>query len=194
MLETPLVGRYSNEGRKLVFGPPVAYSLLVRIVLWGGILMALVGGFIAPTIGIELPLYREWWQWVGVGLGFSGGLAAMSMSAVMFDLRAKAYSRRQGPGLFKQITRGGLDRLDAIVLVTEPNGRLTAGSVTYHLVLHWKARAEPLLVLGTYTSQLPMGVPLETGAGPLREIGRRYAESLGLMFYDNAHFPSPRPV
>jgi hypothetical protein len=118
-------------------------------------------------------------------------LAALSLQSVAFDLRERQYRRRQGPGATLRGTKGTFDRLDAVVLIAEPEPVL--GGVTYHLVLHWKALSEPSMVLQSDTRAVPSGAPLNHGAAALRDVGMRYARALGLPFYDNAHFPSGNP-
>jgi hypothetical protein len=92
------------------------------------------------------------------------------------------------------MTRGKISDLDALVLIAEPNARVMQGGVTYHLVLHWKNQKEPSLVVQQETRALPPGMPLNAGAGYLLQVGIKYANALGIKYYDNSHFPSANPV
>lgn len=188
MLETPLFGRFQGE-RRLAFLPPAIYLGLVRGCVGGGILMVLYGLFFDVAA-----FYPQWWQMVGTLLTGAGVLAAFSLHSVTFDLRERVYRRRQGPGMFPNMTQGRLDELDAVVLIAEPNSRLMAGGVTYHLMLHWKGMKEPPMVLQQDTRVLPSGMALNYGAAALLDVGFRYAKALGIPFYDNAHFPSRNPM
>lgn len=189
MIETPIVGRYVGEDRKLVFGPPLAYHQFVWAV--GG-----VGGFmfVAPFLSDSLPFYPNWWHLTGLAVFLAAFLASLSFQVITFDLKERTYRRRQGPGMMPRLTQGSFSDLDAVVAITEPRNVL-GGGVTYHVVLHWKAdRRQPLLVLLQETRNLPPGMPLNASAGAILPVGHRYAQSLGLPFYDNTHFPSPCPV
>ncbi|RYG48727.1 hypothetical protein EON79_03615 [bacterium] len=188
MLETPLYGKFQGE-RRLAFLPPAIYLALVRICMGGGALMIVYGLFF--EVGA---FYPEWWQMIGFLVALAGVLASFALQSVTFDLRERTYVRRQGPGLFPSMTRGRLDELDAVVLISEPNSRLMAGGVTYHLMLHWKGVKEPPMVLQQDTRVLPSGMPLNHGAAQILTVGSRYAKALGVSFYDNSHFPSANPV
>ena len=193
MLETPLYGRFIGENKKLVFGPVGPYIVLVRTCVIGGALAALMGA-VAPELGVQLPEYPLWWIFTGGMVCLAGVLAAWSLQLVVFDLKERVYRRRQGPGMFRQTTRGRLSDLDAVVLISEPNTRLLQGGITYHLVLHWKYKKEPPMVLQQDTRVVPTGQPMNIAAGPIHQRGVAYAKALGLPFYDNSHFPSPNPV
>ena len=193
MLETPLYGKFVGENRRLVFAPTGPYYFLVRACVIGGAVGA-AAGLLAPLIGVELPVNSVWWFFTGLMVAGAGVAAAYSLQSVVFDLRERTYRRRQGPGAFPSTTRGSLNDLDAVVLITEPNSRIIHGGVTHHLVLHWKGQREPVLVLQQETRSLPSGLPLNGGAGPLLQRGMQYATALGVPFYDNSHFPSANPV
>ena len=193
MLETPLYGKFANEDRILVFSAPTAYHTLVRACVVGGGLAAVYGalGFVGVT---DPPVGTLWWFLTSLAVCLAGVFAAYSLVMIRFDARSGQYRRREGGGAFGRTTGGPLAALDAVVLIAEPNSRLTPHGVTYHLVLHWKGAAEPPMVLQGDTRALVPGQPLNVGAGPLKERGVRYAQALKLPFYDNAHFPSPNPV
>lgn len=194
MLETPLFGRFVGENRRLAFVPPAPYRVLVRGCVGAGTAMAIYGLGAAAGLYEVASFYPEWWVFIGALVALAGGLAALSLQSITFDLRERYYRRRQGPGMFPRGTSGPLKDLDALVLISEPNSRLMAGGVTYHLVLHWKGQKEPPMVVQQDTRQMMAGQPLEFGAAQLRQAGIAYARALGVPFYDNAHFPSKCPV
>lgn len=184
-----MAGRYVGEDRRLVFGPPLAYHRFVYAVAAVGTGMMLLP-FLAPGYGPG----SEWWRFFGLLVLLSSVLASFSMQLIVFDLKEKTYRRRQGPGFLPRTTVGRFADLDAVVAITEPD-RLKGNSVTYHVVLHWKqAQAQPVLVLIQDGRAWSPGLPLNHLAGPTLQLGHRYAQSLGLPFYDNTHFPSPCPV
>lgn len=191
MIETPLYGRFIGENRKLVFTVPIAYLGLVRLCVISGIAV-FAYGFFGPMLGMELPLYQQWWLMLGLLLMVAGAAATFSLQSITLDLRERIYRRRQGPGLIPSTTRGSISDLDAMVLLTEQN--LGMGGVTYHLVLHWKGRKEPPMVVQSDTRVLPSGAPLNGAAGPLLQKGMDFAKALGIPFYDNSHFPSKNPT
>jgi hypothetical protein len=158
-------------------------------------------GVLTPAMNVEGPVYPAWWVGIGLLVVLAGIAAAFSLTSITFDLRERIYKRRQGPGLFPRQTVGPIANLDAIVLISEPNSRLMAGGVSYHLVLHWKARPEvgggplePFMVLQTDTRQIVSGQPLNIGAQQLLQAGVRYAQATGIPFYDNSQFAAKCPV
>jgi hypothetical protein len=188
MLETPLYGRFVGENKRLVFAPTGPYVGLVRTCVIGGFAAALAG-VLFPN---HLPVYAAWWVFTGTMVGLAGVAAAFAIELVVFDLKERTYRRRQGPGLFPRTSRGRLQDLDAVVLISEPNPLI--GGVTYHLILHWKQMREPPLVLQQDSRSIHPGSPLNAAAGPIYQRGAEYARALGLPFYDNSHFPSANPV
>jgi hypothetical protein len=189
MLETPLFGRFQGEGRKLAFLPPAIYLTLVRVVAIAGVIFFLNGSlFWFPMF------YPAWWHLVGVLLLGAAALASLSLHSVVFNLKEGTYRRRQGPGMFPKTTVGSLKNLDAVVLIAEPNASLVLNGVTYHLVLHWKNQAEPSMLLQSDTRSLGTGQPLNAAAANIQQVGIRYAQSLGVPFYDNAHFAGSNPA
>jgi hypothetical protein len=154
--------------------------------------------FLAPivttVVPIPLPLYPAWWTAVGASVMVAGVGAALSLQTIAFDLRERIYRRRQGPGFFPRFTRGRLDDLDAIVVLAEHNAGAIPPSVTYHVVLHWKAGKEPIIVLQKDTRFLSSGQPLNAQAGPIIQLAGRYAQALGIKFFDNTYFSSVCPV
>ena len=189
MIETPIVGRYLGENRRLVFGPPPAYHALVWVAGAVG-----ATALLASVLPFDLPLWPGWWAMVGVLTLSAAVLAAFSLQLIVFDLKEGTYRRRQGPGLLPRQTHGRLSDLDAVVVIAEPNAAL-GSSVTYHVVLHWKTgKGEPILVLHQDTRSLGPGQPLNAHSAPILQLGERYARSLGVKFFDNTYFPSPCPV
>jgi len=49
------------------------------------------------------------------------------------------------------------------------------------------------MVLQAQTMPLPSG-PLNADAGPFLGLGLRYAQSIGVKFFDNSYYASPPPV
>jgi hypothetical protein len=189
MIETPIVGRFEGENRRLIFGPPVAYHRLVQGVGAIGSLM-----IVRPFLPLELPLWPGWWHFVGFLVLGASVLAAYSLQLIVFDLKERTYRRRQGPGLFPRTSHGKFSDLDAVVVVSEVRAPL-GSSVTYHAVLHWKPdRREPILVLHQDTRVLRGGEPLNAQSAIILQHAHRYAQALSLPTYDNTHFPSPCPV
>ncbi|RYG25993.1 hypothetical protein EON82_04995 [bacterium] len=194
MLETPLYGRFSNEDRMLVFSAPTAYHALIRFCVVGGSLSALYGLLAIGGILEVAAFYPQWWFYTGLAVALAGVLAAYSLVMIRFDIKQGAYRRREGAQAFGATTAGLLSDLDALVLIAEPNSRMTPHGVTYHLVLHWKGNKEPPMVIQQDTRSLPPGQPLNIWAQPLRDRGIKYAQALKVPFYDNAHFASACPV
>jgi hypothetical protein len=153
-------------------------------------------GLVAPFVGIDLPVSDTWWLFTGLAVGCAGILGAYSLHTMVFDLREGTYRRRlgEGPGRMLASSRGRLSDLDALVLIAEPNSRLMQSGVTYHLVLHWKGQRETPVVLQQETRASPPGLPLSLGGAFLLQVGMKYANALGVPFYDNSHFPSNNPV
>ncbi len=200
MLETPLFGRFQGENKRLVFAAPTIYLALVRGCMITGACM-MVYGVLTLNLGIEGPIYPDWWKGIGLLVTIAGIAAAFSLTSISFNLKERVYKRRQGPGLFPRQTVGSFSNLDAIVLIAEPNARLMPGGVTYHLVLHWKVRPdlgpnpmEPLMVLQQDSRQLVPGQPLNLSAQQLLQLGVKYSQVLGIPFFDNSHFASKCPV
>jgi hypothetical protein len=189
LLETPLVGRFYGEGRRLTFGAPAPYQFFVRATAAVGIVMVLM-----PGIPVPKPLYDAWWTGIGLMVIVAAVAAFFSLQAITFDLRERTYRRRQGPGFLPRFSRGRLDDLDAIVVLTETNTLSLPPSVTYHVVLHWKGMREPLMVLQKDTRLYHAGEPINAHAAAILQLAARYAQALGVRFFDNTYYPSPCPV
>ncbi len=188
-LETPLLGRFWGEDKRLVFAPPVWYQTLVAACLAGGGLIGLAGLFAwdwVPLFAIGL--------WLGPAVFLSGLWAALSMEYAVFDLKSRSYARREGRGFAKRTRRGSTIELDAVVVYCESYAFAALGQVViYRTVLHWKNAVVPLLVTEREQTSLRAGQPMNHGSGPIIERAQRYANALGVAFYDNSYFHSPAP-
>lgn len=193
MIETPLFGRFQGENKRLVFSAPLPYYALIRLSIGGGIGMVLFGLLMAVS-GIDGPQDPGWWMVFGTAFALAGVAATFSLTSISFDLHERHYRRRQGPGMFNKLVVGSVNELDALVLIAEPNSRILTGGVTYHLVLHWKGEAQPIMVLQQDTRMLPPGQPLNVASQLLLQAGLKYAQAIGIPFYDNSHFASKCPI
>ena len=128
VLETPLFGKFANEDRILVFSAPTAYHALIRACVIGGALGTLYG-FLASSGIVEAPLYPTWWVFTGAAVALAGVFAAYSLVMIRFDVKGGQYRRREGGGAFGVTTVGTLTDLDAVVLIAEPNSRMTPSIV-----------------------------------------------------------------
>lgn len=185
------MGRFIGEDKKLVFAPPHWYDGLVMICLVGGALVAASGLFVRWLDGFGLP---EWRLWTGIAVVLAGVWAALSNERMTCDLRARTFHRLEGKGPLKRWTRGRLNDLDAVVLLSEAKILPTGPVVVYRIVLHWKGSRMPLLVVGQSLHSLAAGASLNHMAGPMAALAHRYSSVLGLPFFDNAHFHSPEPL
>ena len=186
-------GRFYGENKRLVFAPPLWYDLLVMVCFLGGPAFAIFslmhGGLQignAPLVGF----------FVGIMVTAAGAWAAFSNERMGCDLRNRTYTRLEGQGLSKKLTRGSLGELDAVVLLTEewavPLG--SARPVIYRLVLHWKNGMQPLLVVDVERHMIPNQEPMHARVAVMLNKGSRYAHALGVTFYDNSYYHSPCPV
>lgn len=193
-LETPLLGRIYGENKRLTFAPPYWYDALVVACVFGGF-FALLGAFGLVHIGI-FNGYEEILQFAGFAVMLAGIWGAASNERMACDLRNGTYARLEGQGFRKRVTRGSLSELQAIVLMSQeiPIPVLGGRPVVYRLVLYWKHSKEPLLIIGRDERQVPMGQPLNAGAGPIAYNGQRYAQALGIPFYDNSYMNSAGPL
>ncbi|MEX2244003.1 MAG: hypothetical protein WD716_09185 [Fimbriimonadaceae bacterium] len=186
-LETPLVGRFWGEDKRLVFAPPDWYTTLVALCLVGGGLLAL--GYWASWRWVPL---MEVGMWLGPAVLLSGVWALLSMEYAVFELKARTYSRREGRGLFKRARHGPLSELDAVVVYCE-NYPFAPQVVVYRTVIHWKHAAVPLLVTERQQTSVPPGAPLNASSGAIVHRAQTYARALGVTLYDNTHFHTPPP-
>jgi len=184
-LETPLIGRFVGEDRRLVFAPPAWYESLV----------------LACLVGSVVWLVWSWTQGFGfnlvaVAVLLSGLWAALSSERIVFDLRSGTFLRREGQGLFKRIDRGPLTEIDAVVLTTEvyPVSVIGGQLMIYRLLIHWKGARLPVFVAERQEATVPAGEPMNRFAGGMLQRGQRYAKALGVPFYDNSYYASPPPV
>lgn len=185
-LEVPLGGRLIGENRGLAFGPPMWHDALVLGCL-----------FLGPAWGILCFLgILSFFPWIGFAVGLAGLWGYMSAERMTIDLKARTYVRREGDGPFKRVSRGRLDDLDALVLLSEqyPVPTLDGRLVIYRLVLYWKNQREPLLVAAREEKSIPHSGSLNQGAGKLIHEGSLFSRAMNLPFYDNSHFHSPAPL
>ena len=190
-LETPLSGRFWGENKRLLFAPPLWYDWFVRVVFAGGVLAAFLGYFLQI-----LPwLYPTWWLFTGVAVAVAGVLGYLSTERMTIDLRQRTYTRREGAGVLKRVTRGSLNDIDALVIQASENltPSLIGRTVIYRLVLFWKNGREPLLICERFPAAVPSHAAINAGAGMLLQKGQRYAKEMQLPFYDNSHFHSNDP-
>jgi len=193
-LETPLVSRIYGENKRLTFAPPYWYDVLVVVCFLGG-LVVLVGAFGIATIpwisNSDVPF-----AFIGSMVCLAGVWAALSNERMACDLRAGTYARLEGQGFRKRITRGGLNELQAIVLMSQeiPSPGLSRRYVIYRLVLYWKNSKEPLLVVARDERWVPIGQPINAAAGVIAQYGHLYSRNLGVQFYDNSYLNSAGPL
>lgn len=190
-LETPLEGRFGKEGKRLSFAPPFWYDVLVFSLFFGGLLIVALSFY--SVLYAPNPMFG---MFLGGMICFAGTWGAFSNERMHCNLTTRTYSRLEGQGLRKQLVQGRLDELDALVLVTEDYSLpLSVGrTVRYRLVLHWKGNRHPLLIVEREAHTLPPGAPLNASAGPLLVKGQKYAQALGVKYFDNSHFASPCPL
>ncbi len=190
-LETPLSGRFARENRRLVFAPPVWYDALIVACLVTGLAVVAVG-FLAPSYGLG----QIYGFFVGTMISFAGAWGALSNERMACNLAARTYSRLEGQGVRKRLVQGSLDDLDALVLVAEelPVPIRGGRTVMYRLVLHWRNRIHPLLVVEREARALPSGAPINGCAEAMMRKGQGYAQALGIRFFDNSYYHSPCPV
>ena len=192
-LETPLSGRFWGENKRLLFAPPPWYQLLVAGCFLAGALVLASLLFPLPLIG---PIFSfAIGIWFGPALIMSGFWAVLSSEYMLCDLRSRTYYRREGGAAFRRGRRGSLAELDAVVLLTEELSVLPSSKVViYRLVVYWKRQAEPLLIIERDQMLCRAGQQLNFGCGRLLALGQRFAHALGVPFYDNSQYASPKPL
>jgi hypothetical protein len=172
-----------------MFAAAPAYLWLVRVCIFGGILGALAG-FVAPIMGVDLPLYPGWWVLVGSLVAAAGVIAAMSLPSITFNVRERAYRRWDGISSFGRQTGGRFDALDAVVVTAHQNlaaSVISSGlGVEFRLTLHWKGAMLPPLLLALDHRAVPAGAPLSVSAGPILQLAQRLSNALGVRLYDNS--------
>lgn len=190
-LETPIVGRMSRE-RYLIFAPPRWYDNLVTIVIVGGLGSAILSFLgLLPPVGL---LDSEYWKVFGTLFGLAGLWAYTCNERMTIDLKNRTYARLEGSGFLKRISRGSLDDLYALILMSEihPLG----GQVIYRLVFFWKNSKLPLMVVDDQRTRYAPGMLVNHGAGQLNQRGMQYARWLNIPYQDasGVHSPAPVPV
>ena len=183
MLETPLFGRFIGENKYLIFAPAQQYLWLVAICVFGGMGLALYG----------LMNGAMYWIFVGLMVCAAGGWGALSLQWISFNLRERGYTRRQGPGLLPQTTRGSFNDLEVLFLLSEERF-IVSRTVTYRLFLQWKGGKERGMILQQDYRPVQPGQPLNWAAGPMYHLGAKSANALGIPIVDNAHMTAPCPV
>ena len=184
-LETPIVGRFIGENRKILFAPPIWYDALVAACIIGSIVVVI----------FRLTVQRQL-DFIFIAVGLAGVWAALSNERLMVDLRSRTYMRREGKGIVKRYFRGSLSEIDAVVLTTElyPFAVATEQVVIYRLLIHWKNQRQPVFVASRLQAQITKGGPINSRAGTLAVLGQQYASALGVPFFDNSYFDSPAPI
>lgn len=183
-LETPLVGRFAKEKRRLVFAPPSWYDGLVVACVAGGFLMT----------ALSVVQGNDFGAFVFILVLFSGIWGAISNERMLCNLTDRTYLRVEGFGLKKRVVRGSIGELDAVVLVAEEIHLPTGRHVIYRLALHWKGATHPVLVIGREDQGLELGAPINQLARNLQGLGLAYAQALGVKFFDNSYYSSPAPI
>ena len=75
-----------------------------------------------------------------------------------------------------------------------PSPGMSQRFVIYRLVLYWKHSKEPLLIVARDRRWIPMGQPINAGAGVIAKYGHLYARTLAVQFYDNSYLNSAGPL
>lgn len=193
-LETPLSVRIWRE-KKLIVAPPLWYDQLTWACIIYGVVECL-GGLINFVFPLEFlfPLGEVFAFITGPLVLVAGLWGQLSSERLVCDLKARTYGRREGQGLFKRVTHGRFDDIDAVVLTC--GTVLTAGGmgVQYRLVMHWKQGREPLLIIEQEAHPMAPGQPWNFAAGRLHQRGTMVSQWLGIKFYDNSHFQSGDPL
>lgn len=194
MLETPTFGKFYGEDRFLVFEPAALYIGLIKSCIFGGAAAALYGLLIRPILGFGEPSW--WWTMTGGMVCAAGIWADLSLVRIRFSLQERWFKRRQGPGFIPTLWQGKIDQLDAIQVIAETGSfsGLASASVTYYMLLHWKGRAAPPMVLETAVYAHMPGTPLQSQAAGILDRANRFARALKLPIYDNTQYNSPCPV
>ncbi len=193
-LETPLEGRFWRETR-LLFAPPVWYDVLT----WGCIAF---GSLVFLSMVVwELDVVFRFIPgqvriWMGPAVFLAGLWGQLSSERMTVDLKSRTFARREGQGVFKRSLRGSVGEIDAVVAMTEvyPFAAGFSKVVIYRLVIHWKNNRLPLLVVAREQANVGMNQPLNLGAAELVAKGARFAQVMGVPFYDNTYFESAAPL
>lgn len=200
-LEVPLVGRMYGENKYLVFAPALWHDILVALCVLFGLYASLRGGYLGS---FHVHVYGDFF-WDGAvpgGLFTSGAVllaglwGAFSNEHMIIDLRSRTYRRMEGIGPGKRVFKGNLNELDALVLTSEQyaHGVGIAAVVFYRLVLYWKGQRHPPLVVEKERQSVSFGSPLNAAAQPMLQRGYRYAQAMGIPYYDNSHLSGRSPV
>ena len=189
-LEPPIVGRLYRE-RLLIFAPPLWYDILViacMVLGFGSAIGAITGHLPGPATSF---LGDDYWKVFGTLVGLAGAWAALSNERMSVDIRNNTYARLEGQGLFKRITRGSTQELQALVLLTAVTG---FGTATYRLVLYWKGGKLPIFIASQQTVPYSPGRPVNYGAGPINQMGISFARWMSIPYQDSSGAPVPGPL
>jgi hypothetical protein len=183
--------------KRLTFAPPIWYDVLVGLCLAFGVYSGLgVAGLVSFQM-FDPQMFGATLLVLAIGVTLAGLWAALSNERMACDLRARTYVRLEGQGIAKRVTRGSLNELYGLVLMSQDTmlpGLGGGRSVVYRLVLYWKGSKEPLLVVERVSGSIPLNTPLNAGAGAMAQRGYRYAQALGVPYYDYSHVNSPGPL
>jgi len=189
-LEVPLVGRMYRE-KLLVFAPPLWHDILVGLCILMG-----AYGTVLQIRGADSAAQIPGGYFTTVGVLLAGLWGALSNERMVCDLRAKTYVRIEGMGPGKRACRGKLGELEAMVLTAEQyaHGTGIQAMVYYRLILYWRGQRHPPLVAEKERHFVSFGSPLNTAVQPMLYRGLRYAQALGVPYYDNSHLSGKSPV
>lgn len=186
ILETPLRPVVKQEGKILLFGPPLPYIALIRAVYAiGGLItvkevLRLFGLDLYSIYGAEPGQHMVSGDFfLGVALLFAGLFATLSLDFVQFDLRERVFRWRSGPGLLRLSHSGRFSDIQLLSVSALPS-LLAMGTNTafYGLYLHLNNRPGFKLLLTTQTmaqgsSRAPFLLQnfIQYGSHVAREIG-----------------------
>ena len=184
-LETPLTVRRWGETR-LIFGPPAWYDLLTWACIGMGTLW-----FFTAMMGVSLFLPSPITFWLGPAVALSGVWAQLSSERMTCDVRTRMWSRREGQGAFKRLSRGRFDELDAVVVtVGESAYGVTHVGAVVRTTLHWKNSAQPpLILLRDYAENRPE-LTVQRQLAQAAELCRR----LQIPVFEYSNFRSHSPL
>jgi|GEM_PF-6201846 len=144
ILDTPLYGRFTREGRKFLVAAPDEYLLLIKGSWVTGLVLVAIG--ILSTL-FDLGIGGMYWFYVGSAVAAAGALASYSLDFAEFDLRERVYRRRQGSIIGRRIVRGSLNDLQVLTFSAGKGQGLAMGQQIARLTLYWKNPQEPPLMV-----------------------------------------------
>lgn len=193
-LETPLQGRFMRENTRLIIAPPRWYDVLVVSCVGFGAFLFL-GDLGLAHLGI-FEQTEHVFTFIGLSVIGAGVWAAFSNERMTIDVRGRTYARLEGQFVGKRLTRGSLNELQGVVLMSQELtfGIIGARQVIYRLVVYWKGSKEPPLVIARDERSLPVGVPINAAAGQIAQWGQVVSKSMGVPFYDYSYQNSAGPL